>query len=400
MSRFQYRARAQDGKIVKGTLRAGTEARAMELLRSHQLQPLEVTQAEQTSILNYTIFSSISTKDLILFFRQTASMIQAGVSIIQAIEALKKQVPGADFKKILGEVSYSVESGDSLSIAMSKHSKIFSPFMLGVVRTGEVSGRLSASLSSVADYLEQGYIFQRKVRAALTYPVFVLVVVVIVVMIMFTFVLPQLVTLFNDAAVALPWPTRVLIAITDFFQGYWVALILVVIALGVIIRSYLRTPEGKYAVSSYALRIPLISTLFQKIYLARLTSILYTLFSSEVPAIESLQLAKEAISNQVYQRILDTTIRAIKDGASISGVWQQEPYIPPMLSTMVSVGEKGGQVDQAFAQSSKYFQRDAEEMLETFSILLEPILILILAVGVAIIVAAILLPIYNLVLVL
>ena len=400
MAKFSYRARTVDGKLVKGTLRASSQERATALLRSHNLNPIEIKQGEETSILNRTIFGTVGAKDLILFFRQSSSMITAGVPILQALEALAKQVTKAHFRRLIEDMVYDVESGESLSIAMSKHSQVFSPFMLGVVRTGEASGRLSSSMAAVADHLEQDYNFMRRVRAALIYPVFLLSVVVILSMVMFTFVLPQLVALFTDAGVQLPWPTRVLIGLTNFLSRYWVLLTAVAVVLGFLLRSYLRTPEGKYAVSSGVLHLPVIRRLFQKIYLARLTSILHTLFTSDVPALESFELAREAVGNRVFQRIMEDTMKAIKDGSSISYVWQHEAFIPPMLTTMVAVGEKSGEVGTAFSQASSFFKRDVDSILDSVAVLLEPIMILILGVGVGIVVGAILLPIYNLVLVL
>lgn len=400
MAKFVYRARTADNQVVKGVLRAASEDRAMALLRSHNLTPLEISRGETDSIWNRDVLGGVNMRQLILFFRQTASMISAGVPVLQALQALRKQSSQATFVRLLEDLSYNVESGESLSIAMSKHSSVFTPFMLGVVRTGEASGRLSQSMVSIADYLEQDYNFTRKVRAALLYPVFVLTVVVILSIVMFTFVLPQLISVFADAGVQLPWPTRVLIAVTNFFRRYWILLVVVVATLVILARSYLRTNEGRFTISTWALRLPLISRLFQKIYLARLTSVLHTLFTSDVPALESLQLAREAMGNRVYQQILDDTISSVKDGAAISFVWQQEAYIPPMLTTMVSVGEKSGEVGTAFAEASRFFRRDVDVILESMAVLLEPILILILAVGVGIVVGAVLLPIYNLVLVL
>ncbi len=400
MAKFVYRARTADGKLVKGTLRAASQERAIVLLRSHNLNPIEVVAGEEPSFLNRTIGNSVGTKDLILFFRQSASMISAGVPILQALQALVKQVTKTKFKRIIEDMVYDVEAGESLSIAMSKHEGTFSPFVLGVVRTGEASGRLSTSLATVGDHLEQDYNFTRRVRAAMIYPIFLLIVVVVLALLMFTFVLPQLVALFADAGVQLPLPTRILIAVTNFFSHYWILITALVLVLGFLLRSYLKTPEGRYNVSTLVLRLPIIRRLFQKIYLARLTSVLHTLFTSDVPALESFELAKEAVGNRVFQRIMDDTIKAIKDGASISLVWQHESNIPPMLTTMVAVGEKSGEVGSAFNQASVFFRRDVDSILDSITVLLEPVMILIMGVGVGVVVGAILLPIYNLVLVL
>lgn len=400
MAKFIYRARTIDGKLVKGTLRAASQERAIILLRSHNLNPIEVEIGQEVSILNRTVFNAVSPKDLILFFRQLGSMISAGVPILQALQALVKQVTKSSFKRIVEDMVYDIEAGESLSIAMSKHSQVFSSFAIGVVRTGEASGRLSTSLAAIGDQLEQDYNFNRRVRAAMIYPVFLLAVVFILAILMFTFVLPQLVALFADAGVQLPWPTRILIGLTNFLSRYWLVVFALVGVLGFLLRSYVRTPEGRYTVSTMVLGIPVLRKLFQKIYLARLTSILHTLFTSDVPALESFELAKEAVGNRVFQRIMDDTIKAIKDGSSISIIWQQEPNIPPMLTTMVAVGEKSGEVGLAFNQASTFFRRDVDSILDSIAVLLEPVMILILGVGVGIVVGAILLPIYNLVLVL
>lgn len=400
MAKFIYRARTASGQVVRGTLRAASEERAGSLLRSHSLTPVEITAGNESSVFQRTVFGSVKTADLILFFRQTSSMVSAGVPILQALQALAKEITNDVFRKILEDMMYDIEAGESLSIAMSKHPKAFSPFALGVVRTGEASGRLSRSLLSISDFMEKDYVFVRRVRAAMIYPVFILCAVVILVVIMFTFVLPQLVALFTDAGVQLPWPTRVVVGITHFFQNYWIILLAVLTALGFIGRSYVKTPEGRYMLSSFTLHIPIISGLFRKVYLARLTAILHTLFTSDVPALESFALAREAVTNRVFQRIMDSTIRAIKDGASISMVWQHEPYIPPMLTTMVAVGERSGEVGAAFAEASRFFQREVDGVLDSIVVLIEPLMVVFLGVGVGIVIAAVLLPIYNLVLVL
>ncbi|MEX1111875.1 MAG: type II secretion system F family protein, partial [Candidatus Andersenbacteria bacterium] len=232
MAQYTYEARDENGKMTKGTLRAANEERAISLLKSHGMEPVSVEAADDAPFWEREMKTfSVSTKDLILFTRQMSSMIRAGVPIIETLRAIEEQVQKPAFKKILEEMAYDIEAGESLSNAMTKHPKAFTPFILGIVRTGEVSGRLSESLESVSEYLEQDYTFMRKVRAAMAYPIFVLVVVVVLTIIMFTFVLPQLIALFDDSGVQLPWPTRVLIAVVTFMQSYWIIMaVLTVIA--------------------------------------------------------------------------------------------------------------------------------------------------------------------------
>ncbi|MDP3997551.1 MAG: type II secretion system F family protein [bacterium] len=402
MSSYSYRARNAAGQEVKGSLQAPTEERARALLQSHSLIPLEINSgAGVRSLLNRNVLGGrVNTKDLVLISRQLSSMINAGVPVLEAIRALVKQSDKASLRQLLTDIAYDIEDGASLSQAMSKYPATFSVFYLGVVRTGEASGRLSNSLGVMADYLEQTYNFTRKIRSALMYPLFVITAVIIVVVIMFLFVMPQLTALFTEASVRLPLPTRILIAATSFFQGYWYIVVLIAIALAIITRSYLKTPEGQYTLSSLVLRIPGLKVIFQKVYLSRLTSVLHTLFLSDVPVLESLQIARESIDNKIYQRILDDTRTAVKDGASLSSVWENEPYIPPMLTATVAVGERSGEVHKAFAEAHRFFQRDVDEILSSVTVFLEPVLVVLLAIGVGIVVSAVILPIYNLVLVL
>lgn len=400
MPTFTYRARQENGTLTRGTLRASNEDRATTLLRSHGLTPISLERSEEKSLMTMNIgFGGVGAKELIAFFREAASMIQAGVPIVETLKALQKQSKKQQLTKILSEVVYDIEAGESLSISLSKHPDAFNQFILGIVRIGEASGKLGAALDAIADQMEEEYGFQRKVRAALIYPVFVLALVIILILVMFTYVLPQLVGLFEDANVMLPLPTRVLIAMTNFLTKYYGLLIAVAIALGLLFRSWVRTAEGRYTFSTILLGVPVLKEIIQKIYLARMTSVLATLFASDVPIIEALTLTRESIGNRVYQRIIDDTIQAIKDGASISYVWANEAYIPAMLTTMVSVGERSGEISKAFKLANRFFARDVSDILETITILLEPILIIVLGIGVGVIVGSVLLPIYNLVLV-
>ena len=400
MPTFTYRARQENGALTRGTLRAANEDRATSLLRSNGLTPISIerTGNEAISALAASI-GAVGQKELIAFLREIAFMIQAGVPIIETLKAIQKQSKKEKLSKIIRELIYDIEAGESLSLALSKHSGVFNQFTLGIIRTGEASGKLGQSLESIANQLEEAYAFQRKIRAALIYPVLVLVLVVVLVIVMFTFVLPQLVGLFESAQVELPLPTRILIAITNFLTNYWIILLAFLGALGLLFRSWINTAEGRYTFSTIMLGIPILREIIQKLYLARMTSILSTMFESDVPVLEALTLARDSIGNRVYQRILDDTVQSIKDGASISYVWGHEPYIPPMLTTIISVGEHSGDISASFKQANRFFARDLEDVLGTITVLLEPVIIIVLGIGVGIIVGSVLLPIYNLVLV-
>lgn len=401
MPEYRYEVKNAKGQTVKGTLSAPNEGKARALISSHQLTLIKIAEHTTTSLLHRNVFGgNLNNKDLILFSRQLSTMIRAGVPIIEAIRALRHQVQKATFQSLLDDIAYEIEGGSSFSLALAHHANHFSLFFIGVVQTGEASGRLAESLDTLAIYIERSYVFNRKIKSALMYPAFVLTAVIIVIIITFYFVLPQLLELFSEAQVQLPLPTRILIAVTEFSQKYWYGILVVVGAFGLILRSYVSTPEGQYNVSAWLLRVPIVNELIQKVYLSRLTSIMHTLFSSDVPVIESLKIARESIGNKVYQRILSETAESVKNGSSMSATWAHEHYIPPMLTTMVGMGERSGEIEKAFAEASRFFNRDVDDILDSIATFLEPLLVIILGIGVGFIVAAVLLPIYNLVLVL
>lgn len=335
-----------------------------------------------------------------MFSRQLAALIDAGVPILEALKVLTRQATKKPSKKLIGSIAYAVESGSSLSSSLAKYPDIFSKFYVGVVKSGEASGRLSESLDVMASYLDKNYVFTRKVRSALLYPAFVLLGVIGVVLIMFVFVMPQLAGLFADAQVDLPVSTRFLLGVSSFLGTWWHVILGVLVVLGLVARSFFRTEEGRYFAADTLLKIPVLSYLFNRIYLARLTSILDTLFRSDVPVIEVLEIAKDSIGSLVYEKILDRTIASVHDGTNISSVWKNEVYIPPLLSSMVAVGERSGRIEDSFEKSRTFFERDVEEVLESVTVFLEPLLIIMLGIGVGVVVAGVLMPIYNLVLVL
>jgi len=351
------------------------------------------------SLLQRDIFGQIGAKDLIIISRQLATMIKAGVPIVQSLRMIIRQIKKETARRMITQIIQDIEGGSSLSRALTRYPHVFSPFYVSVVRAGEASGRLTYALNALADYQEQNYLFIRKIRAALSYPGLILIAIVIVVIVVFTVIMPQLVNIFADADVELPFATRLVIGVANFFQAYWLIISLVGVVLALIARSYFKTPDGRYVASTLVLHLPVLKNLFSKIYLTRLTSILHTLFDSDVPVLESLRLAEQSIGNRVYQRILRDTATAVKDGVPISSVWEHEPFIPPLLTAVVGVGEKSGEVSQAFAEAKKFFQRDVEDTLNTITVLLEPLMVVVLGLGVGFVVAAVLLPIYNLVLV-
>lgn len=398
MPEYSYRARTRLGRVTKGTVKATNPERASEMLAEHGLVPLEIQDVRELRLWKRELkFGGVRTRDRAVFARELATMIEAGIPILQALRILAQQTDSARLADILRNVSYEVEGGSLLSNALEKYPKDFSEFFISMVRSGEASGRVSKALLSLAEHEERDAELIRKVRTALIYPAFVLVMMAVLVLIMANFVLPQLTELFAEADVALPLITRVFLGGTLFVQRFWWFVLLFLGMAGYIVTSYLRTPEGQYNASAFVLRLPLFRTLLQKLYLARFSGALETLLEAEVPVVRALLIARDVLSNRVYQDIIERTSEEVKNGGTISQSLERYPDIPMMVSAMVGVGERSGQLGQAFGNIHRLYRRDVDDALNNLTVLIEPIVIVVIGIGVAFLLAAVLLPIYGLI---
>ncbi len=398
MPEYSYRARTRLGRVTKGTVKAASPERASEMLAEHGLVPLEIQDVRELAFWKRDIkFGGVRTRDRAIFARELATMIEAGIPILQALRILGQQTDSARLADILRNVSYEVEGGSLLSNALEKYARDFSEFFVSMVRSGEASGQVSKALLSLAEHEERDAELVRKVRTALLYPAFVLVMMVVLVLIMANFVMPQLTQLFEEAHVALPLITRVFLGVTLFLQRFWWFVLLFLGIVVYITMSYLRTQEGKYNASAFVLRLPLLSTLLRKLYLARFSGALQTLLEAEVPVVRALLIARDVIANRVYQNIIERTAEDVKNGSTISQALEKYPDIPMMVSAMIGVGERSGQLGQAFGNVHRLYRRDVDDALSNLTVLIEPIVIVVIGIGVAFLLAAVLLPIYSLI---
>lgn len=398
MPEYSYRARNRQGQLTKGTIRATNEERAGAMLAEHGLIPLEIRDLKELSVFRREFgFRTVRVRDRAIMARQLATMIQAGIPILQALRILVVQTENSRLADILHEVSYDVEGGEALSNAIEKFPKVFSEFFVSMVRSGEASGRVAETLQQLADHEERDYEMIRKVRGALIYPIFVITSMVGLGIVMMVFVLPQLVDLFRESEVPLPWTTRLLIAVMTFSASYWWFLLIFIGLVTYLLLSYLRTPEGVYAMSGLLLRLPVAGRLLQKLYLARFSGALKTLVESEVPVIRALLIARDILGNRVYQAIIDETAEAVKNGSTISAALEKYPEIPLMVSQMVSVGERSGQLGGSLEAVHRFYRREVDDTLQNLTQLIEPVVIVLLGIGVAILLSAVLMPIYRLV---
>ena len=394
---FNYQARNKDGEFQKGVIEAQDEASALESLRNRELIVFYLAPLKREFFLFRKIpfIGGVKKRDIVIFSRQLAVLFRAKVPLISAMKTLVRQAGNPFLKETLTNITKDVEGGMALSRAISKHPKVFDNFYLNMVKTGEYSGSLDETFEYLANHLEREYEFESKVRGAMIYPAFVLVVFLVIMILMLTFVIPHLTTILKEANADIPFTTKIIMGISDaFINFWWVFLIIFLGAIGAFVY-YQDTKEGRLYIDWVKIKIPIFGSLFQKIYLARFSESLGTLIVGGLPITQAIEVTSEVIGNVVYKDIMTMAAEEVKKGSMISGVLKSREEIPAFVSEMVAVGEESGRLDYVLENISKFYQKEVATVLDNITTLIEPVLIVFLGIGVAILVAAVILPIYN-----
>lgn len=395
--KFNYKARNKEGVIKSGLVVAADQARAEQLMAENGLIIVSLEEKGEELFEKFNPFGkSVKSKDLVLFSRQLATLISARVPIIQSLRILEDQITHKYLLSIIRDLIASVENGESLSLAMSKHDKVFGSVYTSLVKSGEVSGSLDKSLTHLAEQLEKDYELKAKVKSSMTYPIFVLSALGIVGILMFKFVLPNLTAVLEEQGGELPAISVFLISFTKFFEQYWWLVLLTIALLILGFRFYITTTTGRYNWDRLKIHLPIIGDIFQKIYLARFARNLSTLVVGGIPIIKALQIVSEIINNVIYRDIIIETVGQITGGKSISEGLAGHPEFPSIVTQMVKVGEQTAQLDDILAKLALFYEKEVDNKVTTLTTLLEPIIMIILGIGVGMLVAGILLPIYNL----
>ena len=400
MADYIYQAKNSQGQLIDGKITASNEEQATTLLQGKGLFVLSI-DLQKRGLFSEDIFQMLkgpSKSDTVVFTRQLSTLVEADVPLVSGLEILSNQTAKAGFRKVIDEVARAIEGGSTLSVALNEHPAVFSPFYINLVRAGEVSGQLQKTLLYLADYLERSASLNSKIKGALAYPAFVLFALLVISIIMVTTVLPQLLTIIKEAGVEeLPLSTRVLISVTDFVQtsGPFLAVILLAgIISGVI---YLRTEAGKKNLDALIIAVPTLGRVAQNLYIARFAETFSTLIRAGVPILESLTVTADVIGNSVYRDIVLSARENVQNGGNISETFALYPQMPPLVTSMMEIGERTGKTDQILSNILSFYKNEAERDVSNLSQLIEPVLILILGVAVGVLVSAILLPIYSIV---
>ena len=395
--KFIYKARNNQGQLQSGDVLAVDINKAEKLLTQNGLTIVSLEAEQENVFAKINPFGkSVTNKDLVLFSRQLATLISARVPIIQSLRILQEQINGKYLLAIIGDLIASVENGDGLSSALAKHDDVFGNVYVSMVKSGEVAGSLDKSLVYLADQLEKDYELKAKVKGAMTYPIFVLSALLVVGILMFKFVLPNLTAVLEEQGGNLPTVSIWLIAFTKFFGVYW--WILIIFLAGGILggRYYITTTAGRYQWDTLKTHVPIVGDIFKKIYLARFARNLSTLVIGGIPIIKALQIVAQIINNVIYRDIILDTVNKISEGKSISEGLTGHPEFPNIVTQMVKVGEQTAQLDDILAKLANFYEKEVDNKVGTLTTLLEPIIMIILGLGVGVLVAGILMPIYNL----
>lgn len=396
--KFAYEARTPEGEIQSGMVEAPSHEAAVKTLERYNLiiVGLEEEKGGLSLKKEIKLFSRVKRQEIVVFSRQLAVLFEAQVPLLDALRTLAEQATNPKFKDTLNEIAEEVDAGTPLSQALQKYPKLFSQFYVSVVRAGEASGRLNEVLNYLADHEEKAYDLTRKVRGALIYPAFIVFALLIVAAVMLIFVVPQITSIFEESNAELPFLTVVVIALSDFAKAFWWLLVIVLVAAGFGLQRFFKTPEGALVRDTLLLKIPILKNLFQKVYLTRFAENLSTLIRGGIPIIQALTITGDVVGNTVYRRTIEEAAAEVRKGGSISGVLKNNKYIPTLVTQMVLVGENTGRLDSILATVASFYQKDVDNMVSNLTALIQPILILVLGGAAGLLVAAILLPIYNL----
>ncbi len=399
MSTFNYRAKNITGTLKTGTIEAISPAKAAEALHRTGLIVLEL-ESDSASIFNPSKFlqlvNHVPKKELVIFSRQLATLLNAKIPITQIFEILIEQATNQPLKKALEKIMADVRAGKSLSEALAGFPKIFSNLFISLVKAGELSGSLDSSLLYIADQQEKDFELIGKIRGAMIYPAFIVFAIVAVGGLMFVFVLPQMIDVLVESGVELPLTTRILIFLTSFILKYWP--VLITLSLGAIVGSqlYIRSVGGRLIWDRIKLRIPILSRLLRNIYMVRFSRNLSSLVSSDIPIVQALRTVADIVGSTVYQQIINEAADDVEIGKTISDVFADRPEIPVIVTQMIRVGEQSGDLHEILGKLADFYDKEVSNTVGALTSLLEPVIMILLGLAVAVMVAGIILPIYNL----
>ncbi len=395
---FKYAAKDMDGKSVTGTIDVAERALAIDMIRKKGLVIISMEEAKRGSIfsLSFKKKKKIKIDDLVIFSRQFATMVDAGIPLVSALDILGEQAENKTFGSVIIEIRNSVETGSSLSEALGKHKDVFSVLFINMVRAGESSGMLDEILDRLAVYMEKTSALQRKIKSALVYPAVVTSMAFGITLLLLLKVIPVFKGVFAGFGAALPMPTMILITISDTMQKYFFFGLAIIIGAVLMLIKYVKTERGALRVDALLLRLPVFGVLFTKVAVSKFTRTLSTLIKSGVPILSALEIVGKTSGNKMIERAIENVRMNIREGESIAEPLERSKLFPPMVTRMVSVGEKTGQLENMLSKIADFYDEQVDAAVSSLTSMMEPFIIAFLGIVIGSIVIAMFLPIFKL----
>jgi type IV pilus assembly protein PilC len=395
MATFTYSARNRQGEIQNGELEAPSQQDAQALLRRQNLQPLRVAPKKAAGGIKFG--TGIKTRDIVIFTRQFATMINSGLPLVQSLDILAKQSENKNLSTVIEQVLSDVESGNTLADAMRKHPKVYTDLYVNMVAAGEAGGILDTILLRLASFLEKNDALVRKIKGAMIYPGVIFSVAIGAVCVLLIFVIPTFQTMFESAGVPLPLPTQIVINMSKILQAYWWAIIAVIVGIVFAIRSWYATSGGQLTLDKFMLHIPVMGDMLRKSAVARFTRTLGTLVASGVSILDGLEITARTSGNRVIHDAIMQSRASIAGGETISAPLRASGVFPPMVVSMINVGEQTGGLDEMLTKIADFYDEEVDAAVEALLAAMEPIMIVVLGVIVGGMIVSMYLPIFDMI---
>lgn len=398
MQMYKYVGRTKRGSMKRGTIESTSRNQAIIALRDKGISPREVMETK-TTIFNKDLSvggNTVKHQHFVIYCRQFATLIRAGISIVEATHILAEQTESKGLKKILGEVEAEIREGRAFSEAVKKHTKAFPDLFVNMVQAGEMTGNLDDTLERLATYFEDQHTLKKKVQSTMTYPVVLLVVIIGVVIFLMLSIVPNFTAMFDQFGGELPMITQLVVKMSEFIQRlWWVALIVVVGVVSAVIYLFKNNKSFHYSIHHGLLRLPVFGPVLQKAAIARMTRTLSSLFSSAVPILEALTVVEKVAGNPVIGKVVLEARESLEKGSPLSDPFKESWVFPPLVSQMTAIGEETGSLDYMLEKIADFYEEDVERTVGTLNSLIEPFMIILLAAVVGFVVLSIMIPMFS-----
>lgn len=395
MAKFKYRAMGSEGNKITGDYEAASKDEVIAMITSNGYYPLMVQQIEESTKIELNLFAKVTTKDIAIFCRQLYTMLDAGVSINKALNIMSGQIENKLLKEAVKDIEERVKKGEMLSEAMKKHQEIFPKLLIAMVQSGEISGNLDTMMLRMSNHYEKDTKINNKIKSAMIYPAVLSFVAVVAIMFIMIYVMPTFIEMFESEGVNLPFTTKMLLGLSGFLSNNLLLILILTITIYVLFTYYKRTDQGIYTLSNLKLKLPVIGKLNKKIIVSRFTRTLSTLIASGVSLIHALPVVGEVLGNKVAEDALLKIKEEVVKGSGLSGPIRECGIFPEMLSSMVTIGEETGQLDEILNKTADFYDEEVEQAIIATTSLLEPILIVVMGLIIGFIVISVMLPMFD-----